>query len=242
MSDIVKKLNESVARLDGFAGYTGETEGEEERSGIDNLVKYKEPKWYLNGVELPPDDEYIVKGVGRFVLKWHPDKSLAPDRYPVPDGEKFPNLKKRNQEEPEENWVEAPGGEMKGPWDPEHQVYLLNRTMDELTFVTSTTGGSIAVDQLVKKVNDLRNYHNDNSLCAVVKLSNTFMSTTYGGLQRPHFVYQRGVRFGSGGSGDTAPVQLPNKVTESLDQFAAAGAQTVEKPSAKETVKDEIMF
>jgi len=240
MSDAVKKLDETAARLDGFTGYTGEAEGEEERSGIDNLVKYKEPKWYLKGVELPLDAEYIVKGVGRFVIKWHPDKSLAPDRYSVPDGEKFPDLDKRNEETPREEWVEAPGGEMKGPWAPEHQVYLLNRELDELTFVTSTVGGKVAVAQLVKKVKNLRDYHNDSSLCVVVKLSNTFMSTSYDGLQRPHFVYQRCVRFGIGGT--PAPVQLPNKITESLDQFAAADVQTVEKPTAKEVTGDEIVF
>jgi hypothetical protein len=40
---------------------------------------------------------------------------------------------------------------LKGPYAPEHQVYLINRAMDELTYVTSTTGGSIAVDELAKK-------------------------------------------------------------------------------------------
>lgn len=241
MSDVVKELKTTTANLDGFAGYTGETEGEEEYSGIDNLVKYKEPKWFLNGVELPPDDEYIVKGVARFVLKWPRDKSLAPYREPVPDGEKFPDLKKRNAETPREEWVEGPGGEMKGPWAPEHQVYLLNRTYDELTFVTSTTGGSIAVGQLVKKMNDLRNLHKNNSLHMVVKLSNIFMHTRYrsNGMQRPHFVYQRCVTLGIDGA--PAPVQLPNPVAKSLDQFAA-DAQTGEKPTAKETVGDEILF
>jgi hypothetical protein len=243
MGEVVKKLKESVARLDGFAGYTGKTEGEEGYSGIENLVKYKEPKWYLNGVELPADEEYIVKRVGRNVIKWHPDKSLAPDRYPVPDGEKFPDLKERNKQTPQTEWVEAPGGQLKGPWAPEHEVVLLNRTYDELTYVTSTAGGSIAVKQLVKKVNDVRDYHNDNSLHLVVKLSNTFMPTRYDGLQRPHFVFLRAVKYGAGGA---TTVQLPNRVAESLDKFAANDdAQTVEKPSAKDIGKDigdEIIF
>src|SRR5262245_17507709 len=116
MSNLVKELKSTVADLDSFAGYVSETEGEEDRSGIDNIVKYKEPKWFHNGVDLPPDDEYIDTGTDRFVIKWHPDKSLAPDRIPVPDGEKFPDLKKRNEETAREELVlDVNGKTLKGP-------------------------------------------------------------------------------------------------------------------------------
>jgi hypothetical protein len=176
----------------------------------------------------------------RFVIKWPPDKSKAPTREPVPYGEKFPNLKERNENTPGEEWVlDVDGKTMKGPYAPEHQVYLINRTMDELTFVTSTIGGSIAVDELNKKTRNLHAYYNDNSLRLVVKLSNIFMPTGYGGLQRPHFVYLRAVKFGGGG----AIVQLPNPLADSLDQFAAGDdPQAVKKPTAKEITGDEIMF
>jgi hypothetical protein len=240
MSEIVKETNRTAVDLDGFAGYTREIEGEEEFSGIANLVKYKAPQWMLNSVALPPDGEYIVKGIGRFVIKWHRDKSLAPTREPVPDGKKFPNLKELNAKTPQDEWVfDVDGKTLKGPYAPEHQVYLINRAMDELTYVTSTTGGSIAVDELAKKTRNLHAYYNDNSLRLMVKLSHTFMPTGYGGLERPHFVYVRAVRFGSG----DAPVQLPNPVTTSLEQFAADDdVQTVKKPTAKEVTGDEIPF
>jgi hypothetical protein len=219
MNDVVKELKGTTAvKSDGFAGFTRQTEGEEDRGGISNIVKYNEPKWLHNGIELPPDPEYIVKGVGRFELKWHPDKSLAPERYVVPDGQPWPDLKTRNAETPREEWVES-FGEKKGPWVKEYQVAMLNRALDELTYVTSTTGGEVAVEELVKKVNSLREFYGNPNICAVVKLSNTFMSTGYGGLQRPYFLYQRAVTFGDG-----------NEV------------KTIEPPSAKDVTGDEIKF
>lgn|SRR5262249_52985601 len=220
MNDLVKDLKGSVAvRSDGFAGYNRAIEGKADRSGVAGIVKYNEPKWLHNGIELPADDEYIVTGIGRFVLKWHPDKSLAPDREAIPDGKPFPDVDQLNAEEPRENWVTGPDGKPKGPWAIERQVSLLNRALDKFTYVTSTIGGGVCVDQLVDKVNSLREFYGNPNICAVVKLANTFMPTGYGGQQRPHFVYQRAVTYGDGGE-----------------------VRTIEPPTAKQVTGDEIQF
>jgi hypothetical protein len=217
---MANELKEKI-RSDGFAGYVRTVAGKEDRSGVNDIVKYNEPKWLHNGVELPPGDEYIVRGIGRYLLKWPPasDKGQAPYRETIPDGEPFPDVDKLNAEEPHENWTTDPNGNPKGPWATERQVDLLNRTLDKLTYVTSTTGGGICVDQLVDKVNSLREFYGNNNICAVVKLSNIFMPTRYGGQQRPHFEYQRAVTYGDGGE-----------------------VKTIEPPSAKGVTNDEIKY
>src|SRR5262249_1080201 len=82
-----------------------------------------------------------------------------------------------------------------------------------------TIGGGVCVDQLVDKVNSLREFYGNPNICAVVKLANTFMPTGYGGQQRPHFVYQRAVTYGDGGE-----------------------VRTIEPPTAKQGPGDEIQF
>ena len=239
MSDVVKELKTTTANLDGFAGYTGATEGEEEWTGVVGLTKFKEPKWYHNGVELPPGDEYIVTRVSRWVIKWPADGG-PPSRFPVPDGEKFPDLQTRNEETPREEWVTTPDGKPNGPWDREHHVHLLNKTHDEFIFVTSTIGGSMAVAELVRKVNSVRKYYGKNNICPVVTLSHTFMPTRFrdSGQQRPHFVIVRWVEYGGGEA--VKVIEAPSTV-KSLDQFAA-GAQTFKEPSAKDEIGDEIVY
>src|SRR5262249_8586513 len=103
-------------------------------------------------------------------------------------------------------------------------------------------------------------------------LSDVFMSTRFGGRQRPHFNYVRWIRLGE--SEETATLPSPEQVKppgaqETLNQLAKdaklaakvvtkmaepqaqakaaapkkpAGPQEVTKPSAKEVTDDEIMF
>jgi hypothetical protein len=210
---------EKKTRSDGFAGYVRTVAGREDRGGVPGIVKYNEPKWLHNGIELPPNEEYIIRSIGRSLLKWPVDKTQAPYREAIPDGEPFPDVDKLNKEEPHENWVKDPNGNEKGPWDIERQVELLNRTLDKFTYLTSTQGGATCVDQIVDKVNSLREFYGNNNICPVVKLSNTFMPTRYGGQQRPHFEYQRAVSYGDGGE-----------------------VKTIEPPSAKDVTGDEIKY
>ena len=217
-----KELKASTANLSSFAGYTNRTEGQEQRGGVVGIVKYNEPHWLHDGVELPPDGEYIVTGVDRYVIKWPAeDRSLAPYRELIPDGQPFPDVERLNKEEPKENWIEASDGKKKGPWALERQVHMLNRALDKFTYVTSTTGGGICVDQLVDKVNAMQAYYGNPCINPVVKLTNTHMRSKYNprGLQRPHMIPLRWVIFGDGGA-----------------------MKPIEPPSAKDVTGDEIKF
>ena len=87
---------------------------------------------------LSPDTEYLVAGIDRFEVKWVDGR---PQRRQLKPGEKFRDVKKLNDAAPKSEWSEGPGGELRGPWENEYLVRLLNPvTMDRITFATKTGG------------------------------------------------------------------------------------------------------
>jgi hypothetical protein len=114
--------------------------------------------------------------------------------------------------------------------------------MDRFSYPTSTTGGSIAVRDLVDRTQWTRRFRGAN-VYPVVKLSDVFMNTRYGGRQRPHFVITKWLRLGGDGetlavTGPAPAADPPSKATVTLDDCA----KTVDPPSAKEATDDEIPF
>ena len=63
-----------------------------------------------------------------------------------------------NESVPKADWVEGPDG-LRGPWQAQYIVYLLNlETMDRFSFPTGTVGGGIAVRELVDKTKWIREF------------------------------------------------------------------------------------
>jgi hypothetical protein len=237
--DEVKKLPVATdaPRLDGFEGHTDEVEGDERESSSNRviqgtLVKFtNEAKWVSNGDEPPSDFELVVINIGRVVQKWQDGSPV--ETIVLAPGQKYPDVKKLNEAVPQSEWEEGPDGRPRGPWQAQHVVYLLNpKTMDRFSFPTGTTGGSIAVSDLVDRVKWMRRFRGQQ-VYPVVELSDTYMPTRYGGRQRPHFEIVKWVTFDGGGNALPAPdtPKLPNQ-----------GAKEVTAPSAKEVTKDEIPF
>jgi hypothetical protein len=234
MSDeVVKK---SPQMLDGFDGYEDSVEGAEQQNRIiqGSLMKFtNEATWVSGDEELPVDLELVAVNVSRIVQKWK-------DRLPVETivlepGQKFPDLKKLNADVPQDEWEEGPEGKLRGPWQAQYLVYLvdLKTSMDRFTYATGTTGGGIAVRDLVDRTDLMRRFRGSR-IYPVVRLSDTFMPTRYGGRQRPHFNIVRWVMLDGGGQALPA-AELP----------AIAGPPTVPEvkpPSAKEVTDDEIKF
>ena len=146
-------------------------------------------------------------------------------------GQKYPDVNELNAAVPQEEWEEGPDGKPRGPYQAQFIVYLLNgETMDRYTFPTGTTGGSIAVRDLVDRTNWMRRFRGPD-VFPVVALADVFMRTRFGGRQRPHFDIKRWVKFGDDGTA------LPAADTPLLpDQ----GAQEVKAPTAKEATGDSI--
>jgi hypothetical protein len=234
----------TLMKTDGFEGYEDQVDGTESASrGVIQgaMLRFtNEAKWTTrDDEELPPDLELVAVDIARIVQKWLGEKPV--ETRILNPGEKFPDIDALNEQAPRSEWTEGPDGKLRGPWQAQHVVYLLNiDTMDRYSFPTGTVGGSIAVRELVDKTKWMRKFRGDQ-VYPVVALSDTFMNTRFGGRQRPAFIIKRWVGLG----GEKA---LPS-IQATLDKFAAGPAEptaklpappTIEPPSLAEELDDEI--
>jgi hypothetical protein len=233
-------MRDELKEIDAFDAYESGIEGDEQQPSNPRviqgmMVKFTNEATWVTGADekLPADLELVIVNFARVVLKW---KDGVPDptktRILAP-GEKFPDVKKLNAETPQAEWVNGPNG-LHGPWEAQHVVYLLDpKTMDRYTYPTGTTGGAIAVSDLVDRAKWMRKFRGEK-VFPVVKLADVFMPTRFGGRQRPHFLIQRWIILGDGANA-LPPVERP-----ALD--GPKGAQVVEPPAAEEVVKDKVPF
>jgi hypothetical protein len=235
--------------VDGFEQFTDEVEGNDSTSDrliVGPIIKFtNDSTWVTNGgdEELPNDLELVVVNVARVVQKWVDQRPVKEATRILQPGEKWPDIKKLNADAPRSEWREGPDGKPQGPWQAQYLVYLLNMaSVDRYTFATGTTGGGIAVRDLVDRTCLIRQFRGQN-VYAVVTLADVFMPTRFGGRQRPHFRIQRFVALG--GDGGILPAASPpalNAPTMESSTDKQVGAQTVEPPTNKEAMKDEVLF
>jgi hypothetical protein len=238
-NDVVKKDPTSV---DGFGGWEDGTEGDDRPEGAGviqgNLVKFtNEAMWVTrDGDELPSSLELVAVDVGRVVQKWWDGQPV--ETIVLEPHQKFPDVEALNEKVPKKEWVEGPDGNMRGPWQAQHILYLLDpRTMDKFTFPTGTTGGRIAVRDLVDKTTWMRRLRGPN-VYAVVLLSDTFMNTKWGGRQRPHFKIVRWVSLSSeGGQVEALPPPEPAPQTTSQPELPL---KEVKEPTIQEDMNDDL--
>ena len=113
--------------------------------------------------------------------------------------------------------------------------------MDHYSYPTGTTGGAIAVRDLVDKTKWMRRFRGTH-VYPVVSLSDTFMKTRFGGRQRPNFLIKRWVSLGPDEKMLPAPNIAPQQPAAEKPAEAAAQTDlpTVEEPSLNEQMNDEI--
>jgi hypothetical protein len=255
MSDIIKKDPTSI---DNFAGWEDGVEGDDRPQGAGiiqgTLIKFtNEATWVTrDGEELPADLELVAVNVNRVVQKWWDQQPV--ETIILKSHEKFPDIKKMNEKTPRGEWVEGRNkGEMVGPWQAQHILYLLDpKTMDKYTFPTGTDGGRIAVGELRDKLVWMRRLRGPN-VYPVVTLSDTFFPTRFGGRQRPHFKIVRWVSLGGEG-GQIEALPPPTAKERQPDMFAKSANEPapqttsqpdlplneVKEPSLAEELNDEI--
>src|SRR6516225_5060336 len=239
MSEIIKKEPTSI--VDNFAGWEDGVEGDDRPQGAGiiqgTLAKFSnEAAWITrDGDELSADLELVAVNVARVVQKWQDQQPV--ETIILEPNQKFPDVEELNEKVPKKEWVEGPDGNLRGPWQAQHIVYLLDlKTMDKYTFPTGTTGGRIAVRDLRDKTMWMRRLRGPN-VYAVVLLSDTFMNTKWGGRQRPHFKIVRWVSLGSEGGQVEA---LPPPPATPTQQTPELPLTTVTEPSIQEDMDDEI--
>jgi hypothetical protein len=251
-NDIVKKEPTNI--VDNFAGWEDGVEGDDrpQSAGIiqGTLVKFtNEAQWITrDSDELPADLELVAVDVGRVVQKWQ-DQAPVETVILAPH-QKFPDVEKMNEKTPKKEWVEGPDKKLRGPWQAQHILYLLDlKTMDKFTFPTGTQGGRIAVRDLRDKIVWCRKYRGLNTY-PIITLADVFFPTHFGGRQRPHFKIVRWIRLGAEG-GEVEALPPPSATQQQLDQFAKPAEKpttaepelpltTVKEPSLAEELNDDI--
>jgi hypothetical protein len=216
---------------DNFAGWNEGVEGHDRPDGAGIiqgiLLKFgNDAKWVTrDGDAIDPNLELVVVDLQRVVQRWEDGKPI--ETKILEPGEKFPDLAALNDAVPKEDWLEGPDGHPRGPFQAQHIVYLLDASqMQKYTFPTGTTGGSIAIRDLVEKLVWIRRLQGNN-VFAVVTLGDVFMKTKFGGRQRPAFNIVRWARLG----GDSNAPALP---APPMTPVAAVPLETVAEPAKAE--------
>ena len=225
--------SEQEVMLDGFDAYGDELD---RRLLQGTQIKFTNAYTWVTraGEEMPTDEEFIAVDVKRVEAKWTTDKNAPPQTRVLLPGEKFRDIRKLNEKTPESEWREY-NGQLKGPWENQHYLYLLDQLMKRYTYVASTSGGNIAISELVQQVKDARIVYGPDTY-AKVRLSDTWMKTSYSpdGRQRPHFIIT-GYTRKRGGGGDGKLDELPD-LTKSEE------LEHLNKPTAKQVLDDDIAF
>jgi hypothetical protein len=224
---------------DGFEGFEDRVEGDDRPQGggiiQGQLVKFSnEATWVTrDGEELPAGLELIAVDVSRVVQRWQDQQPV--ETIVLAPGQKFPDIKRLNDEVPRSEWREGPSGDLVGPWQAQYIVYLLNpATMERFTYPTGTIGGGICVRDLADKVQWMRRFRSAH-VYPVVTLADVPMRTRFGGRQRPCLKIARWVLLG--GEGKVLPAPAAEKPS------TQAELPTVESPSlAEEMGGDKVPY
>jgi hypothetical protein len=249
MSNEIDKATKAAQALDGFEGYESGIEGKTVTVPPDrgSSLKLK----FLDGVWLDPNEqeikaELVALDVQRKVQKWLTDDGPAETIVLAP-GAKFPDIDAMNAACPQSEWREK-FGKMTGPWSGEHVVLFVDPivTMQGYWWPSpvTTVGSAVCVRNLVSQVKLMRQFRGA-LVYPVVELTHTFMNTAFGGRERPHLDVKRWITFGPGGSTALPAPDAPS-IARPESALGSSGAQmemrTVEKPTAKEVIGDEIKF
>ena len=221
--------------LDEFADWTDEVESRDEqvseRAIIGQLVRFTNEGQWLLPEQVQLTKPLIVVNVRRTVTKWGKDKKPVETTF-LKAGEKIPDLGKRNEETPKAEWIEGYDGNPKGPWEAQHIVHMVDPTsIDQYSYPTGTTGGGIAVRELIDRIVWMRRFRG-NAVYPIVQLATRFMKTRYAGRGRlrPHFEIVDWAKFdlGSGKMIPTSSAQLlAQQPAEQLPADAADKAETM---------------
>src|SRR6516164_9612391 len=239
-NDVVKKDPTSI---DNFAGWDDGVEGDDRPQGAGiiqgNLIKFtNEAMWVTrDGDELSADLELVAVDVGRVVQKWSDGQPV--ETIILEPHQKFPDVEEMNEKVPKREWVEGPDGNMRGPWQAQHILYLFDAgPMDKYTFPTGTTGGRIAIGELRDKLVWMRRLRGP-SVHPVITLADKFMNTKWGGRQSPHFKIVRWVSLGGEGSEvEALPPPPPTPPAQQTTAQSESPLKEVKEPTIQEDMND----
>jgi hypothetical protein len=258
MSELAEKQKSetTLVNLDGFDGYTDESEGGEGQDQDQNtsrrVIQGERISFTKAGVwvdakkqPLPSNLLLLVADVIRVVQKWGTDGMPVAEPLILGPNEKWPDTDAMNEKCPKSEW-RMYFNQLIGPYQKQRVVYLWDpATMNKYTWPTSSNSGMAAVGDLVEKIQMQRQFKKVKAY-AIVALGSLLWSKRYS-TPGPNLIVQDWVMKDAGGALlpiAAAPAALtgpkPTTVKETLDQFA--GLKRVDPPTGKEATDDEIKF
>jgi hypothetical protein len=213
---------------DGFSDGVGD---DADRVIQGSILRCVDGHWTdTDGSAVPPETKLLVLTTAMALQLWK-------DKLPVKTiikkpGEPLPDLEELNDKIPKKQWELGLDKKPRPPWVRQHIVYLLNPIDASLyTYINNTVGASIAVDRLKTKVMWMRSLRGAN-VVPVVKLDSKLMKTKLGQKLRPEFTILEWQVFGSADG--------PTPAARVAQQPAGAGLQSIEPPTLKEELDDDI--
>jgi hypothetical protein len=205
MTSTDKKIAKVSYELGEYSRYEQAAESKE-RLIQGTLVKFNNTaQWNTkDDAELPADLELLVVNILRVVQKW---QDQIPVETIVLPTHKNLNIDKMNEAVPHKEWVKGPDGKLRGPWQRQFLMYLLDpKTMTRFTWATGTIGGGIAVRELEQRIGDKALFL-EADVKPIVKLSDCHFPTQFGDRRRPHLIVTGWKEMG--GEGVAAKPLLP---------------------------------
>src|SRR5262249_54537645 len=156
------KSETALINLDGFDGYTDESEGgeqDQDQNTPRRVIQGERIAFSKQGIwvgadkqPLPSNLQLLVADVIRVVQKWGPDGMPAADPHILGPNEKWPDIDAMNEACPKSEW-RMYFNQLIGPYQKQRVVYLWDPvTMNKYTWPTSSNSGMAAVANLVEKI------------------------------------------------------------------------------------------
>jgi hypothetical protein len=214
-------------------------DGDDSRSGtsLKERLKYtNEATWEdTNGTDFT-GKHLLAVDVRRTEVKW--GDGVPVEVIELGPGERYRDLDAVNEATDRSEWREGPDGKLQGPWQRQHVLELIDiATMAAYSWPTSTVGGSIAIRELIERIQRMRRFRGENVYPAV-ELTHKHMKTRFGGRERPHLEVCGWYRVGEHGV-EVANTPARPALTKIPTQ---PPLQAVHEPSRKEELNDEIGF
>jgi hypothetical protein len=271
MNNIVRHTGDGFDGFEDRIEYMDGEEHEAHRGLIEGkrLVFPNECVWGVKDNPNIPITTYdlVVVDILRVVQKWKDKK--AETRILSP-GELVPDIAALNAEVPDEE-KELYQGKRVGPYQFVYVLYLLHEeTVQKFTYIAGTIGAGIATRELADAVNWFRKYRGAGCLPRI-RLERTWMPTRFGGRYRAAFTIVGWIKPTDGMAQQLPPreerkLEAPSEQTNVAPEQSKAPeqakarapypsfdpskadlkpmtpAQTVEPPSLREEMEDEVPY
>jgi hypothetical protein len=224
------------AQLPEHFGYADEERDEDGLSGqLNTRIKFTNTAaWKIADIDVDiTGKKYLAVNLRRFEIKWI--NGVREDVVELGPHDKFRDLNALNEACDKSEWSEGLDGKLRGPWQHQRVVELIDiATMDALSWPTSTTGGKIAIEELKHKIERMWRFR--GLVYPLVELGHTRMKTRFGPRERPHLPVSGWYRIGEHG------VESAEQSRLALDKASPQqqALQKVSEPSTSEELNDKI--